>query len=86
MSNGEKWKDKIHLSVNYHYLPLTPVNSYTSPLYLEIKISFGIIITYVFYHLVDALCLVASVWDDAILDVIAHEVAEDASEVLMTWI
>lgn len=54
--------------------------------FLELKESLCVVIADILNHLVNALLLIASVWDEAVLYVVANEVAEGAAEVLVTRI
>ena len=54
--------------------------------FLELEESLCVVVADILDHLVDALLLIASVWDEAVLDVVADEVTEGAAEVLVTRI
>ena len=53
---------------------------------LELEEFLSVVVANVFNHLVNALLLVALEWYETSLDVVADEVTEGATEVLVTWV
>ena len=53
---------------------------------LELEEVLSVVVADVFNHLVNTLLLVALEWYETCLDVVADEVAEGATEVLVTWV
>ena len=53
---------------------------------LEVKEILCVVVADILDHLVDALSLITSVRDHAVLDIVTYEVTEDTTEVLMTRI
>ena len=54
--------------------------------YLEVEVVLCVIVADVLNHLTDTLLLIASEWDESVLDVLTYEVTECATEVLMAWV
>ena len=52
--------------------------------YLKVEVVLRVVVADVLNHLTDTLLLIACEWDETILDVLTYEVAESATEVLMT--
>ena len=53
---------------------------------LELEVVFCVVVADVFYHLLNAGFLVAGVRNHAVLDVVAEDVTERATEILVTRI
>ena len=65
--------------------PVYTYNVYVSE-DLELEIVLCVVIADVFNHLTYALLFVTCEWDETILDILANEVAESATEVFVTWV
>ena len=52
--------------------------------YLKVEVVLRVVVADVLNHLTDTLLLIASEWDKTVLDVLAYEVTESTTEVLMT--
>ena len=76
----------IPLKPTTHPTPLPASGGGARGWRLELEESICVVVADILNHLVDALLLIADVWDHAVLDVVADEVAESAAEVLVTWV
>ena len=65
--------------------PVYTYNVYVSE-DLELEIVLCVVIADVFNHLTYTLLFVTGEWDETILDILANEVAESATEVFVTWV
>ena len=54
--------------------------------YLEVEEASCVVVADILYHLTHALLFVTSEWDKTLLNVIAEEITECATEILVTWI
>ena len=54
--------------------------------YLEIEEASCVVVADILYPLTHALLFVTSEWDKTLLNVIAEEITECATEILVTWI
>ena len=52
--------------------------------YLKVEVVLRVVIADVLNHLTDTLLLITCEWYEAVLDVLAYEVTESATEVLVT--
>ena len=52
--------------------------------YLKVEVVIRVVVADVLNHLTDTLLFISCEWDEAVLYVLAHEVAESAAEVLVT--
>ena len=54
--------------------------------YLEVEEASCVVVADILYHLTHAFLFVTSEWDKTLLNVIAEEITECATEILVTWI
>ena len=52
--------------------------------YLKVEVVIRVVVADVLNHLTNALLFISCEWDETVLYVLAHEVAESAAEVLVT--